>query len=93
MHTMQGSDLSRYNEAGTVFAGFHYGASSPSGLRTPPRGLSHECADLNMLTIHGKSRFLGLFIWLRDGRRVPVHVPDGCLLLQARVDVFAPRFA
>lgn len=40
--------------------------------------------DLNFLTIHGKSRFPGLFIWLRDGRRVAVAIPDGCLLLQAR---------
>ena len=39
--------------------------------------------DLNVMTIHGKSRFPGLFIWLRDGTRVPVKVPDGCLLLQA----------
>jgi len=39
--------------------------------------------DFNLLTIHGKSRFPGLFIWLRDGSRVQVRVPDGCLLLQA----------
>jgi len=39
--------------------------------------------DFNFLTIHGKSRFPGLFIWLKDGTRVPVAVPDGCLLLQA----------
>jgi len=39
--------------------------------------------DLNFLTIHGKSRFPGLYIWLRDGTRVLVKVPDGCLLLQA----------
>mmetsp|Transcript_65761 Transcript_65761/g.208142 ORF Transcript_65761/g.208142 Transcript_65761/m.208142 type:complete len:297 (+) Transcript_65761:421-1311(+) len=39
--------------------------------------------DLNFLTIHGKSRFPGLFIWLRNGQRVPVRIPDGCLLLQA----------
>lgn len=39
--------------------------------------------DLNLLTIHGKSRFPGLHVWLRDGRRVAVRVPDGCLLLQA----------
>jgi len=39
--------------------------------------------DLNFLTIHGKSRFPGLYIWLRDGTRVPVKVPDGCLLIQA----------
>eukprot|EP00596_Hydrurales_sp_CCMP1899_P008634 CAMPEP_0119033698 /NCGR_PEP_ID=MMETSP1177-20130426/752_1 /TAXON_ID=2985 /ORGANISM="Ochromonas sp, Strain CCMP1899" /LENGTH=366 /DNA_ID=CAMNT_0006990637 /DNA_START=148 /DNA_END=1248 /DNA_ORIENTATION=- len=39
--------------------------------------------DLNFLTIHGKSRFPGLFIWTRKGRRVAVAVPDGCLLIQA----------
>ncbi|BBM98419.1 hypothetical protein MPTK1_1g13360 [Marchantia polymorpha subsp. ruderalis] len=39
--------------------------------------------DLNFLTIHGRSRFPGLFIWLKDGRKVPVSVPPGCLLLQA----------
>lgn len=39
--------------------------------------------DLNFLTIHGKSNFPGLRIWLRDGTRKTVTVPDGCLLLQA----------
>jgi len=39
--------------------------------------------DLNFLTIHGKSRFPGLCVWLRDGRRAAVSIPDGCLLLQA----------
>lgn len=39
--------------------------------------------DLNFLTIHGKSRFPGLLIWTREGKRVRVRVPDGCLLVQA----------
>lgn len=39
--------------------------------------------DLNFLTIHGKSSYPALSIWLRDGRKVLVKVPDGCLLLQA----------
>lgn len=39
--------------------------------------------DLNYLTIHGKSNYPGLRIWLRDGSRRTVSVPDGCLLLQA----------
>jgi len=39
--------------------------------------------DLNLYTIHGASRFPGLSIWLRDGSKVPVRVPKGCLLLQA----------
>lgn len=39
--------------------------------------------DLSFISIHGKSRFPGLYIWLRDGRKVQVKVPEGCLLLQA----------
>lgn len=35
-------------------------------LHPPPR--YHY--DLNFMTIHGKSRFPGLYIWLRDGRKV-----------------------
>jgi len=40
-------------------------------------------SDLNFLTIHGKSRFPGLFVWLRDGRKASIKIPDGCLLVQA----------
>ncbi|KAF5469705.1 hypothetical protein F2P56_010274 [Juglans regia] len=57
-----GSDLRRYGQEGTVFAGYHY--------------------DLNFLTIHGRSRFPGLNIWLRNGEKVEVKVPIGCLLIQ-----------
>ncbi|KAG2443195.1 hypothetical protein HYH02_009272 [Chlamydomonas schloesseri] len=39
--------------------------------------------DLNLLTVHGRSRFPGLYVWLRDGRRVAVRIPAGCLLMQA----------
>jgi len=39
--------------------------------------------DLNFITIHGKSRFPGLFVWLKDGTKILVKVPDGHLLLQA----------
>jgi len=39
--------------------------------------------DLNFLTIHGRSRFPGLFIWTRDGKKLLVKVPEGHLLLQA----------
>merc|ERR1719160_957179 len=62
-----GSDLDKYGEVGTVFAGYHY--------------------DLNFMTIHGKSRFPGLFVWLRDGRKVAVKVPDDCLLVQAGIQL------
>ena len=39
--------------------------------------------DFNFLTIHGKSRYPGLFAWLRTGERFTVSVPEGHLLLQA----------
>jgi hypothetical protein len=39
--------------------------------------------DLNFLTIHGRSRYSGLYIWTRDNRKMLVKVPEGCLLLQA----------
>ncbi|CAA3032359.1 Iron ascorbate family oxidoreductase [Olea europaea subsp. europaea] len=38
--------------------------------------------DLNFLTIHGRSRFPGLNIWLRNGQKMEVKVPLGCLLIQ-----------
>ncbi|KAF2319434.1 hypothetical protein GH714_015797 [Hevea brasiliensis] len=57
-----GSNLSHYNQEGTVFAGYHY--------------------DTNFLTIHGRSRFPGLNIWLRNGQKVEVKVPPGCLFIQ-----------
>jgi len=39
--------------------------------------------DLNFITCHGKSRYPGLYIWLKNGKRIPVVIPDGCLLMQA----------
>lgn len=39
--------------------------------------------DMNFLTIHGKSRYPGLYVWSSSGERMPVSIPNGCLLLQA----------
>lgn len=39
--------------------------------------------DISFMTIHGKSRFPGLYIWLKNGDKVLVTIPDGCLLIQA----------
>jgi isopenicillin N synthase-like dioxygenase len=38
--------------------------------------------DLNFMTIHGKCRYPGLYVWTRDGTKMPVVVPEGCLLVQ-----------
>ncbi|KAG8462664.1 hypothetical protein KFE25_004640 [Diacronema lutheri] len=39
--------------------------------------------DLNLITLHGRSRFPGLEIWLRDGTKLAPTVPDGHVLIQA----------
>lgn len=39
--------------------------------------------DIAFLTIHGKSRYPGLYVWLRNWKKVAVKIPKGCLLLQA----------
>ena len=39
--------------------------------------------DLNFITIHGKSRYPGLFIWLRNWTKMAAKIPQGCLLMQA----------
>jgi len=54
------------------------------GLNTILAGF-HQ--DLNFLTFHGKSRYSGLNIWLRDGTKLPVAIPNGCLLVQAGMQI------
>ena len=49
--------------------------------------------DLNFLTIHGRSRFPGLNIWLRNGKKMEVKVPVGCLLIQSGKQVSSGIFA
>jgi isopenicillin N synthase-like dioxygenase len=39
--------------------------------------------DIAFLTVHGKSRYPGLYIWLRNWKKVAVKIPKGCLLIQA----------
>jgi isopenicillin N synthase-like dioxygenase len=56
-----GSDLERYQDEGTVFAGFHY--------------------DISFMTIHGKSRYPGLYVWTRNWQKRAVKIPQGCLLI------------
>jgi isopenicillin N synthase-like dioxygenase len=60
---------------------------APTGSDLNKHGLGTILAgfhqDLNFMTYHGKSRFSGLNIWLRNGTKMPVAIPDGCLLIQA----------
>lgn len=70
---------SRMHEAGHLLA--------PTGsdltkydVGTPFAGFHY---DLSFLTVHGKSRYPGLWIWKRDMTKMAVKIPEGCLLMQA----------
>jgi isopenicillin N synthase-like dioxygenase len=39
--------------------------------------------DFDLLTVHGKSRYNGLYAWLNTGEKFIVDVPEGHLLVQA----------
>jgi len=41
--------------------------------------------DLNFITCHGKSRYPGLFIWLRNWKKMACKIPQGCLLMQSGI--------
>ncbi|GJD11086.1 hypothetical protein Gasu2_52380 [Galdieria sulphuraria] len=40
-------------------------------------------SDISFLTIHGRSRFLGLYLFTSEGDRIPCKIPKGYLLVQA----------
>lgn len=39
--------------------------------------------DFTYMTVHGKSRFPGLYIWLANGEKLKVAIPKGHIFLQA----------
>lgn len=89
MHAVTGADLEKHGELGRVIAGFHRWAAAQS---VPKIFRMASCSfiikefflffsDLNFMTIHGKSRFPGLHIWLCDGTRIPVRIPGEALFL------------
>ena len=60
---------------------------APTGSDLQKYGLGTTLAgfhyDISFMTIHGKSRYPGLYVWLRNLKKVPVKIPQGCLLIQA----------
>jgi hypothetical protein len=47
-------------------------------IGTPFAGFHY---DLNFVTCHGRSRYPGLFIWLRNWTKLACKIPQGCLLM------------
>jgi isopenicillin N synthase-like dioxygenase len=81
-----GFDLPRNTFTDLIHNGPHLLAPTASDLNKYGRVgqiLAGYHQDLNFITLHGKSRYPGLFIWLREGKKLPVSIPDGCLLAQA----------
>jgi hypothetical protein len=60
-------------------------APSVSDITRYKKGDMFSCLhyDFGFLTIHGKSKFPGLYIWLKSGEKVRVQIPDNHLLIQA----------
>jgi len=84
-----GLDLPKNSFTDLLVDGPHLLAPTASDLEKHGLGtiLAGFHQDLNFLTFHGKSRFSGLYVWLRDGTKMPVVVPDGCLLVQAGMEI------
>lgn len=82
-----GMDLPEETFYDRMQLGNHLLAPTGSDLRRYEQGTVFAGVhyDLNFLTIHGKSPFPGLYIWVRDGRKCSVKVPTGCLILQAGI--------
>ena len=38
--------------------------------------------DFNLTSIQGRTRYPGLYAWTRDGSRVAVNPPEGCLMIR-----------
>ena len=62
---------------------------APTGSDLAKNGLGAIFAgfhyDISFITIHGKSRYPGLYVWLRNNQKLQVKVPDGCLILQSGI--------
>lgn len=60
---------------------------APTGSDLQKYGLDTSLAgfhyDFSFMTIHGKSRYPGLYVWLRNWKKVAVKIPAGCLFIQA----------
>eukprot|EP01130_Rhizamoeba_saxonica_P018693 TRINITY_DN943_c0_g1_i2.p1 TRINITY_DN943_c0_g1~~TRINITY_DN943_c0_g1_i2.p1 ORF type:complete len:246 (-),score=56.93 TRINITY_DN943_c0_g1_i2:27-764(-) len=81
-----GLDLPVNTFSDMMFKGPHLLAPTASDLSkygTEGQILAGFHQDLNFMTLHGKSRYSGLDIWLRDGSKTRVSIPDGSILIQA----------
>ena len=83
----RGMGLERERFSKCLVGGPHLLAPNGSDLRVNKEGaiLNGFHYDISFMTIHGKSRYPGLYIWLRNNQKLLVKVPDGCILLQAGI--------
>lgn len=82
-----GMGLERDRFSKCLVGGPHLLAPNGSDLRVNKEGaiLNGFHYDISFMTIHGKSRYPGLYIWLRNNQKMACKIPDGCLLLQAGI--------
>ena len=69
----------------TIINGLPYLSPPAVDLKTikPGEIITGFHRDFDLLTVHGKSRYSGLYAWLLSGERFSVQVPDGHMLVQS----------
>lgn len=79
-----GLGLHKYALSDKIINGDFY--MSPTGIdlskSTPGNLLTGFHRDFDLLTIHGRARYPGLYAWLNTGEKYLVRVPTGKLLVQ-----------
>jgi isopenicillin N synthase-like dioxygenase len=79
-----GLGLSKHALSDKIINGGFY--MSPTGIdllkSTPGQLLTAFHRDFDLLTVHGKARYAGLYAWLLTGEKFLVQVPEGHLLVQ-----------
>jgi isopenicillin N synthase-like dioxygenase len=79
-----GLGLNKYAFSDKIINGDFY--LSPPGIdlskSSPGKLLTAFHHDFDLLTLHGKSRYAGLYAWLNTGEKFLVQVPTGHLLVQ-----------
>jgi hypothetical protein len=66
-----------------VSTGIDLGGVNEGTVLEPPH------VDMNLLTIQGRNRYLGLHIWSKQGQKVEVNIPiDHFLILAGKQVIF-----
>lgn len=86
-----GLELPKCTLTNLMTAGAHLLAPTGTDLALYGKDVGRTLAgyhyDISLLSLHGKARYPGLHIWTKDGRRMPVVMPRGTILVQSGIQI------